>query len=127
MSLTYAEYAALPDDGMRYELLDGELIVTPAPGSPHQLVMLALYRLVWAHVDRHALGDVLVAPLDVIFSDTTVLQPDIVFLETSRRGQLRKKGIVGSPTLVVEVLSPSNERFDRQQKFRAYARHEVPY
>jgi Uma2 family endonuclease len=124
---TYRDYAALPDDGKRYELYDGELIELPSPTLRHQRAIGNLYALLRAHVELHALGEVLLAPFDVILSDTTVFQPDILFIETPRLGVLAEHGVEGSPTLAVEVLSPSTASRDRGRKRALYARHGVPY
>ena len=124
--LTYRDYATLPDDGRRYEIHDGELSVTPAPGSAHQMISADLYDVVKAHVKAGNLGLVLYAPLDVILSDTTVVQPDLVYLDATRAGLLTARGIEGPPTLVVEILSASTRRIDREKKLLLYARYHVP-
>ena len=125
--LTYADYAAMPDDGRRYELIDGELIMTPAPGTGHQYVVGCLCDLLRAHVREREIGLVLDSPLDVILSEETTVQPDIVYLDHARLGLMRKRGIVGSPTLLVEVISPTRPSFDRREKKKLYARHRVPH
>ncbi len=125
--LTYQDYAALPDDGRRYEIHEGELSVTAAPGSKHQIVSS---NLVWAletQVRSRGIGVVLCAPLDIILSDRTVVQPDIVFIATDRLGRISERGIEGAPTLVVEILSPSTSETDRNTKLRLYASYGVPY
>src|SRR5262245_22194861 len=122
MPLTYADYAALPDDGRRYELLEGELRVTPAPRSPHQVVCMHLSRILSTYVTSQGLGVLLAGPLDVILEETTVFQPDIVYLDASRLGLLRQRGVVGSPSLVVEILSPSSRALDRRRKKAIYER-----
>ena len=123
--LTYADYAALPDDGRRYELHAGELSMTPAPGTRHQVALARLFDILLHHVDSRGLGLVLFAPLDCILSDTTVLQPDIVFVDTQYLSRISERGIEGAPTLAVEVSSPSTERIDREAKLEFYARHGV--
>ena len=125
--LTSRDYAALPADGRRYELHEGELSVTPAPGLQHQRVVGGLYRLLSQHADARGLGEVFVSPVDCILSDTTVVQPDIVYVESGRSSLLSARGIEGPPTLVVEVLSPSTAQIDRGTKLQLYARHGVPY
>ncbi len=125
--LTYQDYAALPDDGRRYEIHDGELSVTPAPNPQHQRLLGALYRFLHAHVADRALGEVILSPLDVILSDTSVVQPDLVYLDRTRAEVVSGRGVEGPPTLVVEILSPSTARIDRDRKLRLYARHGVPY
>lgn len=125
--LTYQHYAALPSDGRRYEIHEGELSVTPAPSPKHQDVILNLAIALKAHVDARRLGKVFVAPLDVILSDRTVVQPDIVYVATDRVGRISERGVEGAPTLVVEILSPSTRETDRHTKLRLYASYGVPW
>jgi Uma2 family endonuclease len=125
--LTYADYARIPNDGRRYELHAGELSVTPAPSPRHQEVTLNLAVLLRAHVRGRALGRVFVSPIDCILGDTSVVQPDIVFVEADRLDAISGRGIEGAPTLVVEVLSPSTAPIDRAVKLQLYARHGVPH
>lgn len=126
-ALTYEDYAALPDDGRRYEILDGELSVTPAPGSAHQIILANLFRVVDAHVRAHDLGVLLFAPLDVILADTTVVEPDLVYIAREREDRLSPRGIEGAPTLLVEVISPGSTQTDRRRKYDLYARYRVPF
>ena len=125
--LTYADYAALPDDGRRYELYDGELAVTPALGIRHQRITGALFVTLRQHVLARHLGEVLVSPVDCILSDTSVVQPDIVFVDTPHEAGVSERGIEGAPTLAVEVLSPSSEGTDRRRKLDLYARHGIAH
>ena len=127
VGLTYREYAALPDDGKRYELHCGELSVTPAPGTRHQSVLVSLTLQIGEHVKSRGLGKIFVAPTDCILSDTTVLQPDILYLAPDRLSIVSERGIEGAPTLVIEILSPSTARIDRDRKHRLYAEHRVPH
>ena len=125
--LTYSDYAALPDDGRRYELHQGELSVTPAPGTRHQRAIIALGSRLYEHVRARGLGEVFVAPADCILSNVTVVQPDILYIATDRLSIISERGIKGAPTLVVEVLSRSTARLDRDRKLNLYAEHGVPY
>lgn len=125
--LTYRDYAALPDDGRRYEIHDGELSVTPAPNPNHQRVIAALLVLLDRHVKAERLGEVFVSPLDVILDDSTIVQPDLVFLAPERAGLVSGRGIEGAPTLVIQVLSPSTTQIDLVRKRQLYARHGVPH
>lgn len=125
--LTYRDYAALPEDGHRYELHDGALSVTPAPGTRHQRISREFLSVLHQHVNADGLGEVLSAPLDVILSDVTVLQPDLVYIDRTRAHVVSERGVEGPPTLVVEIISPSTETIDRVTKAHLYARHEVPY
>jgi len=125
--LTYEDYAALPNDGKRYELHEGALSVTPAPSPQHQIVLANLFTHLNAHVRRHRLGRVLFSPLDVIFNNITVLQPDIVWLDPSRLQAISRRGIEGPPSLVIEALSPSTARIDRVDKRALYLRYGVTW
>lgn len=127
VALTYKDYAALPDDGRRYQILDGELYVTPAPNRLHQKVSANLCAALHAHVRRHALGEVYAAPTDVILEDTTIVQPDILFVANDRFRLRSARGIEGAPTLAVEILSPSTAETDRHAKLRLYARFGIPW
>jgi len=125
--LTYRDYATLPDDGRRYELHDGALSVTPAPGLSHQRISANLGDVLRAHVKRQQLGEVLYSPLDVILADTTVLQPDLIYLDRRSQGLASERGVEGAPALVVEIMSHATRTIDRVTKPALYARHGVPY
>ena len=125
--LTYTDYAALPDDGRRYELIDGELLVTPSPSSAHQWVVGSLHAILRQHVVANGLGMVFVSPLDVILTERSAPQPDIVYVESARRERVTDRGIEGAPTLVVEVLSPSRPALDLVQKRRLYRENGIPH
>ena len=127
MRLTYEDYAALPDDGRRYELHEGELSVTPSPGTDHQDTLGNLFVIIRGHVRARGLGRVFFAPVDCLLQNMTVVQPDLVFVETARLSVISKRGIEGAPTLAVEVVSPSSTAIDRQRKLQLYARYAVPY
>lgn len=117
---TYADYARLPDD-RRYEVIDGELFVTPAPTPYHQMVKRRIERLLEEHVERGSLGMVLDAPCDVVLSQFDILQPDIFFISAGRLATIGEKYISDAPDLVVEVLSPGTRRRDRSLKSKRYA------
>jgi Uma2 family endonuclease len=128
---TYEDYAALPDDGKRYEIHDGELCEMTGPSFLHQIVSGNLNELVRAHVKARRLGIVIYAPFDVILSarptETTILQPDLLYVDQSRRDALKMRGMDGAPTLAVEILSSSTAAIDRGRKRALYARYGVPY
>ncbi len=125
--LTYRDYAALPNDGRRYEIHEGELSVTPAPGRRHQEINGNLFAILREHVVRRGLGRLYFPPTDVILSDTTIVQPDLVFVANDRAGTLTPPGVEGPPTLVVEILSPSTIALDRHTKLQLYARYRIPW
>lgn len=104
--LTDREYAALPEDGRRYEIHDGAASVTPAPGTAHQRISRELFVALHHHVTARGLGEVFSAAMDVILSDTSIVQPDILFVAVDRSDSVSARGIEGAPTLVVEILSP---------------------
>lgn len=125
--LTYQDYVALPDDGRRYEILDGELFVSAAPNRTHQYVLLELAVTLHGHVRAGSLGEVYVAPFDVILAETTIAQPDIIFVARDRMAIFSDRGADGAPTLVIEILSPSTGHVDRGRKLELYGRYGVPY
>ena len=118
-TLDYGDYAAIPPDGKRYELLEGELYVTPAPSPLHQRVSKRLQRQLEAYFEGRSLGEVFNAPIDVILTPHDVFQPDLVVVTES--SQISQRGIEGAPLLVVEVLSSSTRVQDRSAKARRYA------
>lgn len=114
--LTVADLADAPDDGHRYELIDGTLIVTPAPGAAHQTAVGNLHLALRAAVPDHL--QVFLAPFDWVVSDSTVLQPDLM---VCRRADVTPKHLAGPPLLAVEVLSPSTRSIDLGAKRLAMA------
>ncbi len=122
--LTYEDYRNAPDDE-RYELLEGELVLTAAPNLAHQKVLFRMARLVEDFVLERGLGEVFIAPTDVLLSDTNVVQPDVIFVSKDRKSILGADNISGAPDLVVEVISPSNPERDLVRKRDIYARHGV--
>jgi len=125
--LNYADLAALPADGKRYELLEGEIYVTAAPRPRHQLVVGNLYLIIAEHVRRLGLGEIFLSPIDVILSDVTVVEPDLVYLDAARLERVSDRGIEGPPTLAIEVLSPSTAPADRGVKRQLSGRYGVPH
>ncbi len=125
--LTYKDYEALPDDGRQYEIHEGELFVTPAPTPKHQFTSQNLFIPMHAHVSSRSLGKVLYAPIDVILSEATIVQPDLVYLETRRLSLITSRGIEGPPTLVVQILSPSTIQTNRTTHMQLFARFAVPH
>ena len=123
---TYSEFARLPNDGKRYEIIAGALHVTPAPRPIHQLVLNRLNRLLDDFVIEHELGWVLPAPCDVLFADGEYVEPDILFVRRERRGIITDRGIEGPPDLVVEIASGSTAATDRGAKREQYAFFGVP-
>ena len=123
--MTYADYAAMPDDGHRYQVIEGKLTMTPAPNMLHQEALANLFRLVDDHVRGAGLGKVLFAPCDVVLSDENVVQPDLLFISKERLNIITDANVQGAPDLVVELLSPGTANLDRTRKRDLYARFGV--
>jgi Uma2 family endonuclease len=124
--LTYDDLRQIPPDRNRYELIEGELFVSPAPNTEHQLKVGNLFAQLWYFVREHDLGKVFVAPYDVVFDAGVVLEPDIVFVSKARQSIIKPGCIEGAPDLVVEVLSDSSRTIDRFVKRDRYAEFGVP-
>jgi Uma2 family endonuclease len=120
--LTIDDLADFPDDGMRREIVTGELVVTPAPTPVHQIISGRLITLLTRYVEDNKLGYVFPAPVDVRLSPHDIVEPDIVFVSNERKDMVLATCIEGPPDLVVEVLSPSTRRMDLVRKRALYAR-----
>ena len=121
---TYADYCRTSDDE-RYELLDGELVMSPSPNRAHQTIFLGLGALLHAFVAEHGRGEIYIAPFDVVLSDTNVVQPDLLFIANHRAHIVTEDNVQGPPDLVIEILSPSTAERDRTFKRALYARYGV--
>jgi len=122
---TYDEYARLPDDGNRYEVIDGEVLVTPAPSTTHQHIAGTLYIRLRRFVEEHDLGVVL-PDVDLLFVEGQFLRPDLLFVPDAARDGITSRGVHKTPGLVVEVLSPSSGSIDRVKKPGRYRDFGVP-
>ena len=120
-SWTYDDYASLPDDGQRYEIVNGVLVMAPAPDGPHQDAVLRIAHYLLVHVEFVGLGKVRVAPFDVQLSSKDVFQPDVFVVLNAHLSRMQKKKMIGAPDLVVEVASPSTAFLDRVSKYEKYA------
>ena len=116
-----------PEDGKRYEVVDGELYVTPPPREPHQRASTNLVGYIWQYVHQRRLGTVYSAPFGVVLDEDNGVQPDIVYVSRERQGMIVERGIEGAPDLVVEVLSRSTEARDRGIKMKRYAAAGIPH
>lgn len=120
--LTYDDYVLIPEDGRRHEIIDGEEYVSPSPNTRHQRLVLRLARLLAGFVEEHGMGEVMVAPYDVVLSDYDVVQPDLVFVSHDRTHLITEANFQGAPDLVVEILSDATRRHDFIRKRRLYER-----
>lgn len=123
--LTYEDYVKLPDDGKRYEIIDGELYVNPAPAPRHQWILGNLYLALRLYLDGSGGGRVFIAPLDVVLSSENILQPDLLVIKSERAGLLGERNMQGAPDLAVEVISEGTRRKDVVVKRRLYEKFGV--
>jgi Uma2 family endonuclease len=122
---TYADYARLPDDGNRYEVIDGEVFMTPAPGTMHQHWGAQLFMKLFEYVRQHGLGVVL-WDVDLLFVTGQYLRPDMVFVARDRLDHVTNRGVECQPGLVVEVLSPNSKHVDLVKKPSRYGDFGIP-
>jgi Uma2 family endonuclease len=117
---TYASYAAVPDDGQRYEVVDGVLYMAPAPSEGHQSANNLFATYLTIHVQFAGLGRVYAVPFDVELAPNTVVQPDVLVVLAANHHIITPSHIVGVPNLVVEIALPSTATYDRSKKLQAY-------
>jgi Uma2 family endonuclease len=118
---TYEDWLKLPDDGYRYEVIDGELYVSPPPLIRHQRISLRIVDNLLAFLRQQPIGEVLYAPVGVRLPNQPVpLEPDILFIRVDRRDIIGEQYVEGTPDLLMEILSSSNWLYDRREKMRVY-------
>jgi Uma2 family endonuclease len=122
---TYADYARLPDDGNRYEVLDGEVLVTPGASPMHQYVRATLAMALREYAERERLGVVL-DEVDLLFQSGQFLRPDLLVVPGGSKDDITNRGVDCTPALVVEVLSPTSGSIDRVKKPARYGDFGVP-
>lgn len=120
--MTASEYYALPEGPPYSQLVRSELIMSPSPVVRHQKVLLLIGRLIGNYLDDHPVGEVMIAPSDVELSEEDVYQPDLYFVSRERLDIFDQQGAKGAPDLVVEILSPSTAKLDRETKCAEYER-----
>jgi Uma2 family endonuclease len=116
----YQDYLRLPED-KRYEILDGELFVVPAPSIRHQRLSRDIFDFLLNYTRENKLGEVFYAPCDVVLSEENIVQPDILFVREERLGIIGELNICGPPDLVIEILSPGTRNKDLEIKHKIYA------
>lgn len=121
---TYEDYLKTPDD-KRYELINGELLMTPSPIPNHQRISGKLEFMVRKFITENNLGEVFDAPCDVYLDNENVVQPDILFISKERLNIIGEKNIQGAPDLVIEIISENSVYRDMVQKKKLYARFRV--
>jgi Uma2 family endonuclease len=119
---TYEDYARLPDDGRRYEVIGGDLYVSPAPSPEHQQADAELMYALMAFFKQNDLGRVYSAPIDLLLPDlASPVQPDIIVILKEQLGIVKRRRIEGVPALIIEILSPGSIAYDRRTKYDLYA------
>jgi Uma2 family endonuclease len=118
---TYADYLALPDDGNRYEIIEGVLYQMPSPKPRHQRSSTRFLHYLFIYVFQAGLGEVLGAPLDVELPNGTTVQPDVMVVLKQNAGIVTEDGVFGAPDLVIEISSPGTVGYDRGEKQQSYA------
>lgn len=121
---TYEDYVNVPDDN-RYELIEGELLMTPSPTTKHQRVIRKLEFMLETFVRQNNVGEIFFAPYDVYFDEGNVIQPDILFISRDRLNIIGEKNIQGAPCLTIEIISESSAYRDMVQKKKLYAKFGV--
>ena len=123
--LTYDDLLAMPEDGLRHELIDGEHYVTASPNTRHQRVSGRLHLEIGLFLRNHPVGELFAAPYDVYFSPTDVVVPDLVFIAREHLQRVTERNLQGAPDLAIEILSPSTSGVDEGVKRRLYERQGV--
>jgi Uma2 family endonuclease len=122
---TYRDYLDLPEEGKRYEIINGELIMAPAPRIIHQEVGLRLKMRFFNFNQKKQYGKIFDSPIDVKLSETNLVQPDILYVAKERFSIIKETHINGAPDLIVEILSPSTAEYDLLDKKEIYAQFGV--
>ena len=123
--MTAEEYFQLPEGPPYFQLIDGELFMSPSPNFFHQEVVGNLFAAMREYIRRDRIGKVVIAPSDVLFDKDNVYQPDVFFIRNERLGIVDKHGAKGAPDLVAEVISGSTGRLDLGPKRMVYAKSGV--
>jgi Uma2 family endonuclease len=118
--LTWTDYLGLPDDGRHYELIDGELIVNPAPAPRHQRIVRTFITRLDRYFEEQGGGEVIGSPIDVVLDSENVVEPDVIVIKSDRASIVDEKNVQGAPNIVIEVLSAGTRRKDEVSKRRLY-------
>ena len=124
--LTYDDYLVMPDDGKRYELIEGELFLCPTPSTRHQTVSRHLQFALMEALEKPGLAQIFDAPTDLVLNRTNVVQPDLIIIGAAKFHLITRRAIEGVPDVAVEILSPSSEDRDRFIKRKLFERLQIP-
>ena len=117
-------FKQLPE-GTRVQLIENNLIMSPAPLFVHQEVLMEIIFHLQSFIRQNELGKIVVAPIDVYLDKKDAFQPDIIFISKERLNIIRKNGIYGAPDMIIEILSPSTAKYDLKEKKDVYERYGV--
>jgi Uma2 family endonuclease len=120
--ITRYDYQAMREGPPYYQVIEGDLVMSPSPNTFHQRILLHILGSTQNFLEKHPIGELFVAPLDVFLTETNVYQPDIFFVTNEHRSAVTEHGIEGGPDLVIEILSPGTAVYDRGSKRKIYAR-----
>jgi Uma2 family endonuclease len=125
---TVAEFIRLDEleEDSYYELIHGEIVKKSSPTPQHQRILLKLVRVVDTFVESNLLGTVFFAPIDVFLDNENAVIPDLIYISQARKSIITANGIAGAPDLIIEILSPSTAKYDRDSKMKTYKRNQIP-
>lgn len=122
---TYEDLKNWEPDNFRHEIIEGEHLMSPSPRIPHQEIVGRLYLHLFQYIQKKQSGQIFVSPVDVVFHESDVCVPDLVFVSNENLAIVKEENIQGAPDLVIEVLSPGSEKRDREVKYKRYAYYGV--
>jgi Uma2 family endonuclease len=120
--ITVRDFRELPEGPPYYQLIEGDLYMSPTPNLFHQRIVLNIVFMIRSYLEKHPIGELVVSPSDVELTEINAYVPDVYYVSNKRKHIFTKQGASGAPDLVVEVLSPSTARFDKGVKQQIYAR-----
>lgn len=118
---TYEDLKSWEPDNYRHEIIEGEHFMSPSPNVYHQKIVGQLFTALLKYIEKKQLGELFVSPIDVVFHETDVCVPDLVFVSNENAAMIKEENIQGAPDLLIEILSPSTKKRDRELKYKRYA------
>jgi Uma2 family endonuclease len=116
------DYEQLPEGPPHYQVIEGDLVMSPSPNRSHQIVLGNIFYLLSRYLEKNPVGKIYLAPFDVFLSEINVYQPDLLFISNENEGIVTDHGIEGGPDIAIEILSPGTAKYDRGSKRKIYAR-----
>jgi Uma2 family endonuclease len=121
---TVHDYLKLPE-GSPYQLIQGELVMSPAPSIFHQKISKRIFQILYKNIENDQKGEVFYSPVDVYLDEENIFQPDLVVVLKDSKAKIEERGIIGAPDVVIEVLSPSSAYYDLVEKKEVYQKYGV--